>query len=86
MLTLVNPGQVSPHLHQIAKDLPVILTCTTGRFVEAKVNYWTAVLYFKHPNGSFIRVRLLYRDRILENDKSHKSPTLTPLLGYSRPV
>ncbi|KAF9522184.1 hypothetical protein CPB83DRAFT_899858 [Crepidotus variabilis] len=31
-------------------------TCTTCRFKEDKSNYWTAVLYFKHPNGSFIRV------------------------------
>ena len=37
-------------------DLPGISTCTTCRFVEDKSNYWTAVLYFKHPNGSFIRV------------------------------
>jgi len=38
-------------------DLPGISTCTTCRFVEDKSNYWTAVLYFKHPNGSFLRVR-----------------------------
>jgi len=39
-------------------DLPQLSTCTTCRFVEDKSNYWTAVLYFKHPNGSFIRVSL----------------------------
>ncbi|TFK23865.1 hypothetical protein FA15DRAFT_656355 [Coprinopsis marcescibilis] len=37
-------------------DLPNVATCTTCKFKEDKSNYWTAVLYFKHPNGSFIRV------------------------------
>ncbi|RXW15714.1 hypothetical protein EST38_g10140 [Candolleomyces aberdarensis] len=37
-------------------DIPNIATCTTCRFKENKSNYWTAVMYFKHPNGSFIRV------------------------------
>jgi hypothetical protein len=37
-------------------DLPNIATCTTCRFKENKSNYWTAVMYFKHLNGSFIRV------------------------------
>ncbi|TFK23812.1 hypothetical protein FA15DRAFT_593485 [Coprinopsis marcescibilis] len=37
-------------------DLPALSTCTTCRFVEDKSNYWTAVLYFKHPNGTFLRV------------------------------
>ena len=32
-------------------------TCTTCRFKENSSNYWTAVLYFKHSNGSYIRVR-----------------------------
>ena len=32
-------------------------TCTTCRFKEDKSNYWTAVLYFKHSNGSYMRVR-----------------------------
>lgn len=65
---LVTPGQVSPHLHQIVggdafnltmdpqNDLAALSTCTTCRFVEDKSNYWTAVMYFKHPNGSFLRV------------------------------
>ncbi|KAJ3517488.1 hypothetical protein NLJ89_g481 [Agrocybe chaxingu] len=65
---LVTPGQVSPHVHQIvggnafnitmdpSLDLPNLATCTTCRFKEDKSNYWTAVMYFKHPNGSFIRV------------------------------
>lgn len=65
---LVTPGQVSPHLHQIIggnafnlsmdmrNDISKIATCTTCRFVEDKSNYWTAVMFFKHPNGSYIRV------------------------------
>ncbi|KAJ3500223.1 hypothetical protein NLJ89_g9888 [Agrocybe chaxingu] len=65
---LVTPGQVSPHLHQIvggnafnlsmdpSLDLPRLSTCTTCRFKEDLSNYWTAVLFFKHPNGSYIRV------------------------------
>lgn len=38
-------------------DIERIATCTTCRFKEDKSNYWTAVMYFKHPNGSYIRVR-----------------------------
>ncbi|TEB33100.1 hypothetical protein FA13DRAFT_186037 [Coprinellus micaceus] len=65
---LVTPGEVSPHLHQIvggnafnltmdpANDLGDLSTCTTCRFVEDKSNYWTAVMYFKHSNGSYLRV------------------------------
>ncbi|EAU87197.2 hypothetical protein CC1G_10476 [Coprinopsis cinerea okayama7 len=65
---LVTPGEVSPHLHQIVGggsfdltmdptiDIAETATCTTCRFKEDKSNYWTAVLYFKHPNGSFFRV------------------------------
>lgn len=37
-------------------DLPKLSTCTTCRFKEDASNYWTAVLFFKHANGSFIRV------------------------------
>ncbi|KAJ3512961.1 hypothetical protein NMY22_g15182 [Coprinellus aureogranulatus] len=65
---LVTPGQVSPHVHQIlggnafnltmdpSLDLPSLATCTTCRFKENKSNYWTAVMYFKHTNGSYLRV------------------------------
>ncbi|CAA7260360.1 unnamed protein product [Cyclocybe aegerita] len=37
-------------------DLAKLSTCTTCQFKENKSNYWTAVLYFRHNNGSFIRV------------------------------
>ncbi|KAF6765376.1 hypothetical protein DFP72DRAFT_867648 [Ephemerocybe angulata] len=65
---LGTPGQVSPHVHQIiggnafnvtmdpALDIPSVATCTTCKFKEDKSNYWTAVMYFKHPNGTFTRV------------------------------
>ncbi|KAH6887278.1 hypothetical protein BKA70DRAFT_1203376 [Coprinopsis sp. MPI-PUGE-AT-0042] len=65
---LVTPGIVSPHVHQIvggnafdltmdpSVDISRTATCTTCRFKEDKSNYWTAVLYFKHPNGSYTRV------------------------------
>ncbi|KAJ3524645.1 hypothetical protein NMY22_g10906 [Coprinellus aureogranulatus] len=65
---LVTPGQVSPHLHQVVggnafnitmdsnDDYSSIATCTTCRFKEDNSNYWTMVMYFKHRNGSFIRV------------------------------
>ena len=39
-------------------DLPKLATCTTCRFKEDLSNYWTAVMYFKHQNGSYIRVCL----------------------------
>ncbi|TFK20052.1 hypothetical protein FA15DRAFT_578117, partial [Coprinopsis marcescibilis] len=65
---LVTPGIVSPHVHQIvggnafnitmspSNDLPSLSTCTTCSFTEDLSNYWTAVLYFRHKNGSFERV------------------------------
>jgi len=66
---LVNPGVVgSPHLHQIVggnsfapsmdpnDDLPKKSTCTSCTFTEDFSNYWTQVLFFKHPNGSYKRV------------------------------
>lgn len=40
-----------------SRDPAIHATCTTCRFAEDKSNYWTAVLYFKHPNGTFVRVR-----------------------------
>lgn len=65
---LVTPGIVSPHVHQIVGgnafdvamdptwDLPARSTCTTCKFKEDASNYWTAVLYYKAPNGSYTRV------------------------------
>ncbi|KAF9058009.1 hypothetical protein BJ165DRAFT_1379962 [Panaeolus papilionaceus] len=67
---LVQPGVVASHLHQIVggvrnrfnftmnvnNDLPSLSSCTTCSFSEDFSNYWTAVLYFKHPNGTYKRV------------------------------
>lgn len=66
---IVEPGAVpSAHLHQIvggnafnasmdpAKNLPDKATCTTCSFSEDFSNYWTAVMYFKARNGSYMRV------------------------------
>jgi hypothetical protein len=39
-------------------DIAKTSTCTSCRFKEDKSNYWTAVLYFKHTNGSYIRVSI----------------------------
>jgi len=37
-------------------DLAKQSTCTSCKFSENFSNYWTAVMYFKHPNGTFARV------------------------------
>jgi hypothetical protein len=66
---IVNPGmQYTPHLHQIvggnsfnitmdpdSHDL-TSSTCTSCSFKEDKSNYWTAVMFFQHKNGSYRRV------------------------------
>jgi hypothetical protein len=58
-------------------NLPSIASCTPCRFKEDQSNYWTAVMYFKHENGRFIRV----------STSSHKSPvfTLIPPGGIGSP-
>jgi hypothetical protein len=67
---LVNPGELyTPHLHQIVggnsfnatmdpatHDLAAASTCTSCTFKEDLSNYWTAVMFFRHKNGSYIRV------------------------------
>ncbi|PPQ63415.1 hypothetical protein CVT24_004925 [Panaeolus cyanescens] len=40
----------------INNDLPSMSTCTSCSFSEDFSNYWTAVLYFKHHNGTYKRV------------------------------
>lgn len=39
-----------------ANNLAAISSCTTCTFKQDFSNYWTAVLYFQHQNGSFKRV------------------------------
>ncbi|KAI3321645.1 hypothetical protein HD806DRAFT_545844 [Xylariaceae sp. AK1471] len=65
---VVEPGQApSAHVHHIVGgnafnatmtgDVGERGTCTTCEMAEDFSNYWTAVLYFKHPtNGSYHRV------------------------------
>ena len=66
---LVNPGmKYTPHLHQIVggnsfnvtmdpnNDPATLSTCTSCSFTQDKSNYWTAVMFFHHKNGSYIRV------------------------------
>jgi hypothetical protein len=68
-------------------DFPSVATCTTCRFKENKSNYWTAVMYFKHPNGSYIRVsdfEILTHDLPLTSrDRYHKflTPELDPQMA-----
>ncbi|OAL56726.1 hypothetical protein IQ07DRAFT_15702 [Pyrenochaeta sp. DS3sAY3a] len=66
---LVNPGvKYTPHLHQIvggdafnvtmdpAQDPAQLSKCTSCSFNQDKSNYWTAVMFFKAKNGTYIRV------------------------------
>lgn len=66
---VVQPGAVpSSHLHQIiggnafnatmapGQDPADRATCTTCIFTEDLSNYWTAVMYFRARNNSYIRV------------------------------
>ena len=64
---LVEPGKIpSAHVHQIVGgnafnatmegDIGEQATCTTCAYSEDFSNYWTAVMYFRHENGSYKRV------------------------------
>ncbi len=63
----VQPGSnPSGHVHHIVGgnafnvtmtgDVGERATCTTCQMSEDLSNYWTAHLYFKHPNGSYHHV------------------------------
>ena len=68
---IVEPGRTpSAHLHQIVGgngfnasmvgDIGNMASCTTCTFSEDFSNYWTAVMFFKHPtNGTFKRVPIM---------------------------
>ncbi|MBE3042113.1 DUF1996 domain-containing protein [Candidatus Bathyarchaeota archaeon] len=67
---LVEPGAApSAHLHQIVGgnafnvsmegDIGEQGSCTTCTFSEDFSNYWTAVMFFKHSNGSFHQVPIM---------------------------
>ncbi|KAI0403825.1 hypothetical protein F4802DRAFT_271365 [Xylaria palmicola] len=64
---VVEPGQIpSAHVHQIVGgnafnatmqgDIGEKGSCTTCAYTEDFSNYWTAVMYFRHENGSYKRV------------------------------
>ncbi|KAK1759140.1 hypothetical protein QBC47DRAFT_420179 [Echria macrotheca] len=64
---VVEPGKIpSAHVHQIVGgnafnatmegDIGEKGTCTTCAYTEDFSNYWTAVMYFRHENGSYKRV------------------------------
>lgn len=67
---VVEPGNVpSAHLHQIVGgdafnatltgDIGEQGKCTTCTFSEDFSNYWTAVMFFKHANGTYKRVPIM---------------------------
>ncbi|CAK7213855.1 hypothetical protein SCUCBS95973_001940 [Sporothrix curviconia] len=67
---LVQPGAIpSSHLHQIVGgnafnatmtgDIGNQANCTTCIFSEDFSNYWTAVMYFRAPNGTYKRVPIM---------------------------
>ncbi|KAN0095816.1 protein of unknown function (DUF1996) domain containing protein [Hyaloscypha variabilis] len=68
---VVQPGQnPSTHLHHVVGgnqfnatmtgDVGARGTCTTCQMSQDFSNYWTAVMYFKHPtNGSYHRVPVI---------------------------
>ncbi|KAK3320445.1 hypothetical protein B0T19DRAFT_373737, partial [Cercophora scortea] len=72
---LVEPGRTpSSHLHQIVGgnafqpnmtgDIGEQGSCTTCVFSEDFSNYWTAVMFFKHTNGSYKRVPIMANDAL----------------------
>lgn len=72
---VVEPGNSpSAHLHQVVGgnafnttmtgDIGNQGTCTTCVFSEDFSNYWTAVLFFKHTNGSYKRVPIMANDAL----------------------
>src|ERR1700753_1621875 len=67
---IVQPGRTpSSHLHPVVGgnafqanmtgDVGNQGSCTTCTFSEDFSNYWTAVMFFKHPNGTFKRVPIM---------------------------
>ena len=75
-------------------DMPQRASCTSCTFSEDFSNYWTAVMYFRHRNGSFKRVPQLSNE-LLEpaaggmtvyynapNDKSVNVTAFKPVSSY----
>ncbi|KAI1172250.1 hypothetical protein F4777DRAFT_590656 [Nemania sp. FL0916] len=87
---VVEPGQTpSAHVHHIVGgnafnatmtgDVGARATCTTCEMSEDFSNYWTAVLYFKHPtNGSYHRVPVVNNAALAPNTKGGMTIYYTP--------
>ncbi|CAJ2510757.1 Uu.00g063820.m01.CDS01 [Anthostomella pinea] len=87
---IVNPGQnPSRHVHQIVGgnafnvtmtgDIGAEATCTTCEMSEDLSNYWTPVLYFKHPtNGSYHRVPIIKNTSLANGTKGGMTIYYTP--------
>ncbi|KAI0155359.1 hypothetical protein GGR52DRAFT_577313 [Hypoxylon sp. FL1284] len=87
---VVEPGNnPSSHVHHIVGgnafnatmegDVGERGTCTTCQMSEDFSNYWTAVLYFKHPtNGSYHRVPVLQNAALAPNTKGGITVYYTP--------
>jgi hypothetical protein len=81
---VVEPGKIpSAHVHHIVGgnafnatmegDVSSRATCTTCQMAEDFSNYWTAQLYFKHPNGSYHRVPIVPVQPLLGGSQGAKS-------------
>ncbi|KAI1632921.1 hypothetical protein F4809DRAFT_652957 [Biscogniauxia mediterranea] len=87
---VVEPGNApSAHLHHIVGgnafnatmegDVGARASCTTCEMSEDFSNYWTAVLYFKHPtNGSYHRVPVTNNAALAPNTKGGMTIYYTP--------
>ncbi|OAG01934.1 uncharacterized protein CC84DRAFT_1251890 [Paraphaeosphaeria sporulosa] len=80
---LVEPGaNPSSHVHQIVGgnafaptmkgDIGEQANCTTCVYTEDFSNYWTAVMYFRHENGSYKRVPQYPNAQLGHNDTNIK--------------
>ncbi|KAL2200852.1 hypothetical protein P885DRAFT_25702 [Corynascus similis CBS 632.67] len=81
---VVEPGKIpSAHVHHIVGgnafnatmegDVGERATCTTCQMSEDFSNYWTAQLYFKHPNGSYHRVPVIPVQPLLGGSEGAKA-------------
>ncbi|XXH03340.1 hypothetical protein Hte_009738 [Hypoxylon texense] len=87
---VVEPGNApSSHVHHIVGgnafnasmegDVGARATCTTCEMSEDFSNYWTAVMYFKHPtNGSYHRVPVINNAALAPNTKGGITVYYTP--------
>jgi len=81
---VVQPGAIpAAHVHHIVGgnafnatmegDVGERATCTTCQMAEDFSNYWTAQLYFKHPNGSYHRVPVIPVQPLLGGSQGAKA-------------